>query len=294
MLDRNVVRSVDRAASLLLALGEMQREAGVIELARRLEIHKSTASRLLSTLQKSGLAEQSDHSGKYRLGRTVIRLGRHAEESLDLQAVAMAEVQSLARAVHETTTLDILEGDSVRTIAYSDESGTCRDRTGCDAPLHATAPGKVLLASRPEREVIRLSKTAFTPYTAQTIVRVDLLLRELALVRSRGFSTAFGEHEPSVNAIAVPIFDQRASVVAALEVRGKGQSITPGRVPELVSRARGAADAITGLIGGMAATSAAMPAGEQRRPEQIAPGVTSWAPVTWTHAISRSGWPARP
>ena len=45
-LDGNAVRSVDRAAALLLALGESHGEAGVTELARRLGLHKSTASRL--------------------------------------------------------------------------------------------------------------------------------------------------------------------------------------------------------------------------------------------------------
>jgi DNA-binding IclR family transcriptional regulator len=265
MLDRNTVRSVDRAASLLIALGEMQGEAGVNELARRLELHKSTTSRLLSTLLRSGLVEQSDDSGKYRLGLAVVRLGRYAERLLDLRAVAISELESLAQAVHETSTLEILDGDSVRTIAYSDESGTRRDRTGRSAPLHATAPGKVLLANQPEREVIRLSKTAFTPYTSRTIVRVDLLLEELARVRRRGFSTAFGEHEPSVNAIAVPVFDQRASVVAALEVRGLGSRITPSRVPELVGRAREAAAVITDRIGGVAASLTAVPAGVQKQ-----------------------------
>jgi DNA-binding IclR family transcriptional regulator len=275
MLDRNTVRSVDRAASLLIALGEMQGEAGVIELARRLGLHKSTASRLLSTLQKSGLVEQSDGSGKYRLGLAVVRLGRHAERSLDLRAIAISELESLARTVHETTTLDILEGDCVLTIAYSDASGTRRDRTGRNAPLHATAPGKVLLANQPEREVIRLSKVMFTPYTSHTIVRVDLLLEELARVRKRGFSTAFGEHEPSVNAIAVPVFDQRASVVAALEVRGLGNRITPGRVPELVDRARAAAAVISDRIGGAAVSLASVPAGAQRAADaNVALGVT--------------------
>ena len=67
MLDGNAVRSVDRAASLLIALGESDGEAGVTELARRLGLHKSTASRLLATLQKRGLVQQDDDSGKYRL-----------------------------------------------------------------------------------------------------------------------------------------------------------------------------------------------------------------------------------
>ena len=53
------------AAALLLALGDSQGEAGVTELARRLGLHKSTASRLLATLQKRGLVEQDDETGKY-------------------------------------------------------------------------------------------------------------------------------------------------------------------------------------------------------------------------------------
>jgi DNA-binding IclR family transcriptional regulator len=112
MLDGNAVRSVDRAASLLIALGETQGEAGVTELARRLGLHKSTASRLLATLQKRGLVEQDDDSGKYRLGLAVVRLGGHAERSLDLRAIAMSELESLAKSIRETTTLEVLEGDT--------------------------------------------------------------------------------------------------------------------------------------------------------------------------------------
>ena len=84
-LDGNAVRSVDRAAALLLALGDSQGEAGVTELARRLGLHKSTASRLLATLQRRGLVEQDDETGKYRLGLVVIRLAERAERTLDLR-----------------------------------------------------------------------------------------------------------------------------------------------------------------------------------------------------------------
>ena len=81
-LDGNAVRSVDRAAALLLALGESHGEAGVTELARRLGLHKSTASRLLATLEKRGLVEQDEESGKYRLGLVVIRLVERARAVL--------------------------------------------------------------------------------------------------------------------------------------------------------------------------------------------------------------------
>ena len=255
ILDPNAVRSVDRAASLLIALVEWNGEVGVTEVARRLGMHKSTASRLLATLQRRGLVEQDHDSGKYRLGIAMVRLGGQAEKTLDLRSLALPELVRLARSVKETATLGIPQGDSVLVIAWSDSTGTGRDRTGRNMPLHATAPGKVLLASRPERDVIRLSKIGFTPYTSHTIVRVDLLLEEVARVRKRGFATDFGEHEPAVNAVAMPVFDQRGSVVAALEVRAFGNRIQPSRVPELVERTRDAAAAITEHIGGVVTPS---------------------------------------
>ena len=110
-LDGNAVRSVDRAAALLLALGEVQGEAGVTELARRLGLHKSTASRLLATLEKRGLVEQDDETGKYRLGLVVHpprgARGADARPALDRHARAGA----LARATRETTGLGVLDGD---------------------------------------------------------------------------------------------------------------------------------------------------------------------------------------
>jgi DNA-binding IclR family transcriptional regulator len=254
MLHDNDVRSVDRAAALLLALGEMPGEASVTELAIGLGFHKSTASRLLATLEKRGLVEQDPTSRKFRLGPAVVRLGAHAERSLDLRSIAKSELESLARSIGETTTLEILQSDRALTIACSYASGRGPDRTARNSPLHASAPGKVLLASGPEREVIRLSLIGFIPYTSHTIVRVEVLLEELARVRRRGFATDFGEHEPTVNAIAVPVFDRRACVAAALEVRASGNRITPHRVLELVDRAREAAAVITGRMGGVVAS----------------------------------------
>jgi len=251
--DEDGIRSVNRAASLLLALGDADGEVGVTELARRIGLHKSTASRLLSTLQGRGLVEHDEDSGRYRLGLALVRLGGHAEMTLDLRSIAIPQLEAVARSVKETATLGVLEHDTVVCVAWSEPAGRGSDRRLRNMPQHATAPGKVLLSSRPERDVIRLSKMGFTQYTSHTIVRVGLLLEELDRVRRRGFATAFGEHEPTVNAVAVPVFDHRASVVAALEVRASGNRIQPSRVPELIERIREAAAIITEHIGGVVA-----------------------------------------
>ena len=136
-----------------------------------------TASRLLTTLQLRGLVQQDGDSGKYRPGLAFVRLAGHAEKTLDLGSIARPQLAGLARAVNETTTLNRLEGDRVITVAWSDPARMGHDRTGRNLPLHASASGKVLLSDLPEREVIRLAKIGFMPYTSHTIVRADLLLR---------------------------------------------------------------------------------------------------------------------
>jgi IclR family acetate operon transcriptional repressor len=252
VLDGNAVRSVDRAAALLLALGECQGAAGVTELARRLGLHKSTASRLLATLEKRGLVEQDDETGKYRLGVVVIRLAEHAERTLDLRGLALPELERLARLTHETTALGVLDGEAVLTIAQVDGPNLIAvgDWTGRAAPLHAVASGKVLLSALAERDVARIVRRGLVRYTDRTMVDLEPLLEELARVRRRGYATALGEYELGLNAVAAPVIDARGQVIAAVDVRGPEFRVSAKRLAELSTQVREAAANVTGRLAG--------------------------------------------
>ncbi len=255
LLDGNAVRSVDRAAALLLALGECAGEAGVTELARRLGLHKSTASRLLATLQRRGLVEQDEETGKYRLGLVVIRLAERAERTLDLRGIALPELERLARATRETVTLGILEGDAYLTVAQVDGPNmvACPDWTGRTTPLHCVASGKVLLAAMAERDVMRLARPGLAARTERTITTLETLMEELSKVRRRGYATAYSEWIEGTNGVAVPVADARGRVIASIGVWGPAYRITPARVAELVTGARAAAVAVTTRLGGVPA-----------------------------------------
>ena len=255
IVDGNAVRSVDRAASLLLALGESQGEAGVTELARRLGLHKSTASRLLATLQRRGLVEQDAETGKYRLGLVVIRLAERAERTLDLRSLALPELERLARLTHETAGLGVLDNDQVLFVAQADGPNLIAvgDWTGRASTLHANASGKVLLASLAEREVLRIVRRGLTRYTERTITDLEPLLEDLARVRRRGYATAVSELENGLTAIAAAVHDARGRVIAAVEVWGPAFRLTPRRLPELATQARATAAAISVRLGGAAA-----------------------------------------
>jgi IclR family transcriptional regulator, acetate operon repressor len=257
LLDGNAVRSVDRAAALLLALGESDGEAGVTELARRLGLHKSTASRLLATLERRGLVEQDTDNGKYRLGLAVIRLAERAERALDLRSIALPELERLARATRETAGLGALDGDQLLTVAQVDGPNliAAGDWTGRTTPLHCVASGKVLLAALAEREVLRIVRRGLVAYTERTITELEPLLEELSRVRRRGYATALGEYEVSLNAVAAPVYDSRGSVIAAVHVWGPAFRLTTRRVPELATQVQRSAAAITLQLGGSAAAT---------------------------------------
>ena len=108
--DDAAVRSVDRAAALLVALGDADGAASVTDLSHALDLHKSTVSRLLSTLERRGLVEQDRESGHFRLGVGIIRLAQSAERTLDIRTIAQPELEALAKATHETVSLEVFDG----------------------------------------------------------------------------------------------------------------------------------------------------------------------------------------
>ena len=109
------------------------------------------------------------------------------------------------------------------------------------------------MAALPEREIMRLVRRGLDRFTDRTITGLEPLLEELARVRRRGYATAFGEYEASLNAVAAPVYDARGQVAAAVDVWGPAFRVTPARVPELVQQVRASAAAVSVRLGGTAA-----------------------------------------
>jgi DNA-binding transcriptional ArsR family regulator len=103
------VQSVDRAAAILEILAR-DGEAGVTEVARELDVHKSTASRLLAALDRRELVTQDAARGKFRLGAGLVRLAAAASHKLDVVQESRPVCRALAQDLGETVNLAILSG----------------------------------------------------------------------------------------------------------------------------------------------------------------------------------------
>lgn len=225
------IQSVRRAAAILRAFGEGAPELGVGELSRRLALHKSTVSRLLSTLELEGLVERVLPGDKYRLGFEFARLAGQVPHFGDVRAVAQPFLRRLAAEAHETVHLAVRDGDEVINVEQISGAHLVRDTdwVGRRTPFYCVANGKALLAFCSEAEIGRLT-AHLHKFTARTITDKKALRAELERVRRIGYAQARGEIEEGLNTVAAPIFDKSGQVVAAVSVSGPAYRLTPTRM----------------------------------------------------------------
>ena len=242
------VQSVDRAL-LVMELLARQGQAGVTELAAELGVHKSTVSRLIAALEARGFVEQVSERGPYRLGHSIARLARASSGEPDLARVGQDVCDGLAADVAETVNVAILDGDRIVNVAEAIGPAeiTLRTWVGQSCPAHATSSGKVLLAWT-EASVARLGDP-LQSFTDRTVVDLAALEHELAGVRQRGWASVSEELEVGLNAVAAPIRDANAEVVAALSVSGPSYRLSEGQFEEFAKVTIVAADVISRRLG---------------------------------------------
>lgn len=243
------VQSVDRALAILDILAR-RGEAGVTELAAELDVHKSTAFRLVGALEARRLVEQVSERGKYRLGFGIVRLAGATTATLDLPRESQPVCERLAAEFDETVNVAIMNDGQATNVTqvFGTAAVTTRNWIGQRTPLHATSSGKVLLAWAPE-DALTLALDTLERYTPHTITSRSKLLAELETVRRRGWGCTAEEFEVGLNAVAAPIRGDAGEVVAAVSVSGPAYRLAPERYPAMAERLRTGAEEISSRIG---------------------------------------------
>ncbi len=250
------MQSVDRALTILKLLAA-DGELGVTEIARLLGVHKSTVSRLLSTLESHGLAEQLPDRGRYRLGVGVLRLAGATRSRLDIVRESRPVTTALAAEVGETVNVVILSG--VETLYVDQVAGTSalqiHNWIGRRNPVHATANGRVLLAHAAPAEAATVLGAVVTTsgrlraLTPNTVTDPAALAVSLEAVRRDGYSVAIDELEIGLTAVAAPIRGMDGSVIASVSVSGPSFRLEPERIPGVIAAVTAAAADISDRMG---------------------------------------------
>jgi DNA-binding IclR family transcriptional regulator len=243
------VQSVDRALTILELLAR-RGEAGVTELAGVLGVHKSTAFRLIATLEGHRLVEQNGDRGSYRLGAGVLRLAGATAARLDVVQEARPVCRRLAAQTRETVNVAVLSENSALYLDQVAGSSGIQSHNwvGQHIPLHATSNGKVLLSELDQSRLDPIIES-LPAYTANTITTAQELRKELTRVRELGHAVAVDELEPGLTAVAAPIRNVYGDVVASMSVSGPTFRLSGDRIDDLVEKVTEAAIEVSRRLG---------------------------------------------
>lgn len=249
--DKYIVPALERGLRLLGEFSRDNRTLSAPELARRLDLPRSTVFRLLNTLESMSFIERTSSGNDYRLGLAVLRLGFEYLSSLELTELGQPVLARLCDEIHYPCNLVVRDGRSIVYVAKVTPPTpfVSAVRVGTRLPAHATVLGRILLedltlpdlrALYPEEHL-----EVFSSSTPKTVLE---LFNMVQVDRERGYVLGEGFYEASISTIAAPVRDESSHIVAALGTTIPSGRIEADRIDELVQRVRASADELSGLL----------------------------------------------
>jgi IclR family KDG regulon transcriptional repressor len=248
---RSVV-ALRRGLAILDVFSGGQKELGVNEIARALDMHKSTVSRLCSTLEQAGYLARDEVTDKYRLGARIRQLVGASSRDVELRTAARDVLRQLVETAGETVTMVVRDGLDITTIEVVDGPALVRmqARVGARTQVHASAGAKAVLAWLPDEQLGPIIDAwPLARLTPNTITRKDELIRHLASLRERGYSIDNEEMEIGLRCVGAPVMDQTGGVIAAIAISAPRFRLNDDDFDRFGLMARQAADAISSRLG---------------------------------------------
>lgn len=198
----NGTQAVDRAAQLVALVVRDQGPVSFTELTLRTGLARSTASRLLSALERSGLLGRDD-KGAFVPGPLFVHHAARRGDDDDLARLSLPAMEGLRNLTGETVNLGVVRGGNVVQIAQVDSRYllASRDWVGVEVPSHLSALGKVLYAHRQ----LELPSGPLRRITSRGPASAADLRTELTDIRSRGYAVTIDELEVGLTGIAAPV-----------------------------------------------------------------------------------------
>jgi DNA-binding IclR family transcriptional regulator len=218
-MSATVIQSVNRAIQILGLFSLAKPQLGITEISRALKLHKGTVQGLVRTLTDQGLLEQDYYSRKYRLGSKVYELGIIRAGSLEINQKASIPAHQLALRTERLVRIATWDKNStlVTMDVYPRSEPFLSRQFETRIPPYCTSLGKALLAFLELDELnAYLEQAVLVPYTLNTIINKDQLLRELDETRVRGYSLNREEHLLGRAGIGAPIFGRGKRTVASI------------------------------------------------------------------------------
>jgi DNA-binding IclR family transcriptional regulator len=246
------IQVLDRALAILEILSQDGPDLSLAEISEKLQLHKSTAHRLMMVLERYRFIEKNSVSGRYRLGLKLFELGTKAVSQLDLRERARPFLERVVLETGETVHLCIMDDTEV---VYLDKVEPARSvrmasSVGRRNPAYCTAVGKAMMAYLSDTEVENIvRKQGLKPLTGNTITTLYELKAELATIRKRGYAIDDEENEEGVRCVGSVVRGHSGEPVAAISISGPAFRVTKEKVEHVAKPVVSAARSLSADLG---------------------------------------------
>lgn len=239
------MNTIKRTSNVLRLLADSPQR--FTDIAKELDLTKSTAHRLVTALEKYEFIKKNPLSGLYHLGPLISKLAANpTAEHQFLVVCAISEMRRLRDISGETVTLQVPLGTERICLEeiQSRESIKYVSGRGAIYPLFVGSAGKMLLSMFEDKQIkILLKKFYYDPSAPNPIKNEKDLWEQIRVAREKKFSTSFGERISGSASVAVPIYDYISPAI--LNILGPAQRFTKGDISEVLEEMKKSAAIIT-------------------------------------------------
>jgi IclR family transcriptional regulator, pca regulon regulatory protein len=224
---REVMGGLAKGLEVIRAFTRERPALTLSEIAGAAGLPAATARRCLHTLEDLGYVTRSDRA--FVLRPKVLELGAAYLESMNIEALTKTYLEDLARRTGDSAALTVLDDTEIIYVARASVRTLIRleAHVGSRLPAYPTSMGRVLLAGLNAEHLERyFQRVKLVPLTDRTVTDAGRLKRLIEECRADGYSAVEDELAYGVVAVAVPVFDQSGTVVAALNSSGHSKRIT--------------------------------------------------------------------
>ena len=211
--NKSGIQVIARAAAILRCLKNKTDGLSLGEIAKIVELPRSTVQRIVSALQKERLVISASPGRGIRLGPELSSLAESAR--IDLTDILRPYLIKLAKRINETVDLAVLRGK--RMILVDQIPGTHRLRTvssvGDAFPMTETANGKACLAKLSDEKVKEIL-LAERPNFCEKENNINSFMNEINEIRTTGLAYDNNEHTIGICAIGVAFEDFQGNLYA--------------------------------------------------------------------------------
>ena len=245
------IQVIDRVFDIIELLAEHEAGLGVTEIARRLDLNKTTVHIIVNGILKRGYVEKTSE-GLYRLGLKFVAVSSHRLNSIELSTEARPYLMELTNQLGQCCHLAILDGcDAV----YIDKVEIARNlrlysQIGKRIPVYCSALGKSLLIDKEDWKIAEVLQACdYEPLTRKTIRSPQVAFDQIMEARITGWTIDDEEHDEGIRCFSAPIYDYTGVIIAAISTSGPSMVYTKDRDEEIANLVIDTANQISERLG---------------------------------------------